>query len=73
MAAHQKIQIGFEIHEQDAALIGFWPDKHYGVFTPMGSNVHIHFQTANNDKSGHVQGLDLGQGGMTLRLPQSYG
>jgi hypothetical protein len=28
----------------------------------------IHFQTSNNDESGHVQGLDLGT---TLRLPQS--
>jgi acetolactate decarboxylase len=71
MAAHQKIQIPFETYDRDAALIGFWSEKHNGIFTPMGSNVHIHFQTSNNDESGHVQGLDLGQAGMTLRLPQS--
>jgi acetolactate decarboxylase len=71
MAAHQKIQIPFQANDRDALLIGFWSDKHHGIFTPIGSNVHIHFQTSNNDVSGHVQGLDLGQGGMTLRLPQS--
>jgi acetolactate decarboxylase len=70
MAAHQKIQIPFEIHEQEATLVGFWSDKHHGIFTPVGSNVHIHFQTSNNDNSGHVQGIDRGQGGMSLRLPE---
>jgi acetolactate decarboxylase len=69
-AAHQKIQIPFEVHGQDATLVGFWSNQHQGIFTPMGTNIHIHFQTADNKASGHVQGLDLGQSGMTLRLPK---
>jgi acetolactate decarboxylase len=70
MAAHQKIQIPFEMHDQEATLVGFWSDKHYGIFTPMGSNIHIHFQSTDNSASGHVQGLKLGEGSKTLRIPQ---
>jgi acetolactate decarboxylase len=70
MADHRKIQIPFVLHGRQATLVGFWSDRHQGIFTPMGTNIHIHFQTAENDTSGHVQGLDLGQGGMTLSLPK---
>jgi acetolactate decarboxylase len=70
MADHQKIQIPFELHARQATLVGFWSNQHRGIFTPMGTNIHIHFQTPANDTSGHVQGLDLGQGGMTLSLPK---
>ncbi len=70
MAAHQKIQIPFELHARQATLVGFWSNQHRGIFTPMGTNIHTHFQTPENDTSGHVQGLDLGQGGMVLSLPK---
>jgi len=69
MAAHQKIQISFELRGEDAKLVGFWSSQHQGVFTPMGTNIHTHFQTVDNKVSGHVQGLKAGQG-MTLNLPK---
>jgi acetolactate decarboxylase len=70
MADHAKIQIQFDLRRQEATLVGFWSSQHQGVFTPMGANMHVHFQTTDNKVSGHVQGLDLGQGGMTLSLPK---
>jgi len=70
MAGHEKIQIQFEVRRQEVMLVGFWSTQHQGIFTPMGANMHVHFQTADNRMSGHVQGLDLGQGGMTLSLPK---
>jgi len=70
MAAHQKIQIPFDLHARQATLVGFWSKQHQGIFTPMGTNLHVHFQTPENDTSGHVHGLDLGQGGMVLSLPK---
>jgi len=69
MEAHQKIQIPFELTDQDVKLVGFWSSQHQGVFTPMGTNIHTHFQALDNKVSGHVQGLKLGQG-MTLSLPK---
>jgi len=68
LEAHKKIQIPFELHGEDVALVGFWSGQHQGIFTPMGTNMHVHFQTPSNDVSGHVQGLKLAQG-MTLGLP----
>jgi acetolactate decarboxylase len=70
MADHAKIQIQFDVRRQDATLVGFWSSQHQGIFTPMGANMHVHFQSTDNKVSGHVQGLDLGPGGMTLSLPK---
>jgi acetolactate decarboxylase len=70
MADHAKIQIQFDLRRQDVTLVGFWSSRHQGIFTPMGANMHVHFQTADNKVSGHVQGLDLAPGGMTLSLPK---
>jgi acetolactate decarboxylase len=72
MADHAKIQIQFEERRQEATLVGFWSNQHQGVFTPMGANMHVHFQTTDNKVSGHVQGLDLAPGGMTLSLPKRW-
>ena len=73
MADHEKIQIRFEVHRQEATFVGFWSAQHQGIFVPMGTKIHVHFQTTDNKASGHVQALDLGQGGMTLSLPQDDG
>jgi acetolactate decarboxylase len=70
MEAHQKIQIPFELDRQEAKLVGFWSSQHQGVFTPMGTNIHSHFQTLDNKVSGHVQGLKLTRG-LTLSLPKA--
>jgi acetolactate decarboxylase len=67
--AHKKIQVPFELHGQDVTLVGFWSNQHQGIFTPMGTNMHVHFQTPDNTASGHVQGLDLAAG-MRLSLPK---
>jgi Alpha-acetolactate decarboxylase len=69
MEAHQKIQVPFELHGQDVKFVGFWSSQHQGVFTPMGTNMHAHFQTPDNKVSGHVQGLKLAHG-LTLSLPK---
>jgi acetolactate decarboxylase len=69
MAGHQKIQIPFELRGQDVTFVGFWSNQHQGIFTPMGTNMHAHFQTLDNKISGHVQGLKLAQG-MRLGLPK---
>ena len=69
MEAHKKIQIPFDLHNQDVTFVGFWSSRHQGIFTPMGTNMHVHFQTPDNTASGHVQGLELAQG-MRLGLPK---
>ncbi len=69
MAAHAAEQVNYALAGRQATLVGFWSAEHAGVFTPMDSRMHVHLQTAANDVSGHVDGLNLGGGGMVLRLP----
>lgn len=68
MEMHKKIQIRFELEQAEAMIVGFHSTRHRGIFTPGDSNIHIHFQTPDNAKSGHIQKLRLGDGAM-LKLP----
>ena len=68
MEEHKKIQIKFELAETEATIVGFHSTRHRGIFTPGDSNIHIHFQTPDNARSGHIQKLDIGDGAM-LSLP----
>ena len=54
MAEHEKIEVKVPLRHADLELLGFWSDRHQGVFTHMGSNVHIHGRTTDNRISGHV-------------------
>jgi acetolactate decarboxylase len=70
MEMHKKIQVTFELKRAEAIIIGFHSVLHRGVFTPMDSAMHIHFQTADNSKSGHIQKLELGKG-LSLAFPKA--
>jgi acetolactate decarboxylase len=62
METHKKVQIKFELRQTQATIVGFHSTRHRGVFTPCGSNIHIHFQTPDNRQSGHIQRLESGDG-----------
>ncbi|HKF09092.1 MAG TPA: acetolactate decarboxylase [Xanthobacteraceae bacterium] len=66
---HKKIQVSFELKRTDAIIVGFHSFSHRGIFTPMDSAIHMHFQTLYNSASGHIQTLEIGSGAM-LSLPQ---
>jgi acetolactate decarboxylase len=68
MEAHKKIQATFELEKAEAIIVGFHSTKHRGVFTPGDSNIHIHFQTPDNRKSGQIQKLELDRDAV-LSLP----
>ena len=68
MEEHKKIQIKFELTQVEATIVGFHSTRHRGVFTPGDSNIHIHFLTLDDSKSGHIQKLEIGPAAM-LRLP----
>lgn len=65
---HQKFQILFTLERAAATIVGFHSTKYRGVFTPGDSSIHIHFQTLDNSRSGHIQKLALGEGAV-LSLP----
>lgn len=69
-AAHEAIEVKIPLQDRDVELLGFWSDKHEGVFTHMGSTIHVHGRTADNQISGHVDAVTLASG--SLWLPAAH-
>jgi alpha-acetolactate decarboxylase len=66
MQDHEKIHVKFPVTNTEVELIGFWSDHHQGIFTHMGSNVHVHGRTTDGGLSGHVEELTMGSGRLWL-------
>ncbi|MBT3962507.1 MAG: decarboxylase [Flavobacteriales bacterium] len=56
------------LSDQDVEILGFYSNSHHAIFTHHTTNMHLHVKTTDNQLSGHLDGLTLGQG-MTLKLP----
>jgi acetolactate decarboxylase len=67
---HRKIQKVFESERLETVMIGFYAPGPRGVFTPMDSAIHIHFQSTDNQISGHVQKLSIVDG-VELAFPST--
>jgi acetolactate decarboxylase len=65
-AAHEAIEVKFPMTHANVELIGFWSDKHGGVFTHMGATTHIHGRTTDDKMSGHVDSFKIGSGQLWL-------
>lgn len=69
-ADHQQAAV---LHERDRAharLIGFYSERHEGVFTHMGSSTHVHCVIDAPRSSGHVDRVTV-LPGATLYLPSA--
>src|SRR5438874_9402803 len=65
---HREIQAVFGLEGVETTMVGFCSPGHRGIFTPMDSTIHIHFQSVGNGISGHIQKLKLAEDTM-LWLP----
>ena len=54
--------------DQEVEILGFYSNRHHAIFTHHTTNMHLHVKTADNQTSGHLDALTLGQG-MILMLP----
>lgn len=66
---HDRVKVHFTAENVAARLIGFHSERHHGVFTHHGTNVHLHIITDDDKQSGHVESLRLGTGSVLL-LPK---
>lgn len=58
-------------HESiELEILGFYSDSHHAIFTHHTTNMHLHFISKDKTKTGHVDGLTLGEG-MKLLLPMT--
>ena len=53
----------------DVQILGFYSDRHHAIFTHHTTNMHLHFISRDKSKTGHVDGLKLGNS-MKLLLPK---
>jgi acetolactate decarboxylase len=66
---HEKAKVRFVLQRQPVEVIGFYSNRHRGIFTPPDTNIHMHFRTRNRQISGHLEKIQL-QPGATFAVPQ---
>jgi acetolactate decarboxylase len=59
---HDRIKVPFEMKDCAVEILGFYSDKHAGIFTHHDSNVHMHLKTADGKLSGHVDSVVPAEG-----------
>jgi acetolactate decarboxylase len=64
---HDKAQVKYVLKDNTVELLGFYSDKHLGIFT-CGGNLHVHMRSGDGKLSGHVDEVELGDD-MRLFLP----
>jgi len=65
---HEEIKVPFTIERTAVGVVGFYSDRHTGIFVPAGRRTHMHVCSCDGGVAGHVDDLRFGPG-MTLRLP----
>lgn len=65
---HEKAKVKYRIEDDGIEVIGFYSDKHRGIFTPGHSSLHMHVITDDGAWSGHLDALSFPQG-LDLYLP----
>lgn len=64
---HDKAKVKYILKDAAAELVGFYSEKHLGVFT-CGGNVHVHLRSGDGKLSGHLDDVVLGSD-MRLFVP----
>lgn len=57
------------LEDAEALILGFYSNRHKGIFIQHSTNVHMHFKTIDSKLAGHVDDIELGQD-MVLKLPR---
>jgi hypothetical protein len=69
---HEKAKVRFALERQTVEVIGFYSNRHRGIFTPGDANVHMHIKSADGRMSGHLENIHLDRGA-TLAVPRVEG
>jgi len=69
-AKHKASGLHGTIADETVEILGFYSDKHHGVFTHHTTNMHLHVKNQTGNIAGHLDELSLGKGN-TLSLPMN--
>jgi len=67
---HKNSGLKGRLQDSDVELLGFYSEKHQGIFTHRGSFMHLHLHAKTPLLSAHVDDLTVGKG-MIVKLPKS--
>jgi acetolactate decarboxylase len=65
---HEKAKVRFVLQRGPVEVIGFYSNRHRGIFIPANANIHMHVRSANGQISGHLEKIQL-ERGATLAVP----
>lgn len=65
---HKESGLKGVLADTEVSVLGFFSDKHKGVFTHHSTNLHMHFKTKDGLLAGHLDAIEIGNG-MRLKLP----
>lgn len=68
-ALHEKAKVRFVLQRKPVEVVGFYSNRHRGIFTPGDANVHMHIKSADGRMSGHLEKIQL-ERGATLAVPR---
>jgi acetolactate decarboxylase len=66
---HEKAKVRFTLEREPVEVIGFYSNRHRGIFTPGDANLHMHVKSADGRMSGHLEEIQL-EPGATLAVPR---
>ena len=64
-----KKQADYDLVNQKGELLGFYSEKHQGIYTHKDSFIHVHFVSKDRKTMGHVDKINDENSKMTLYLP----
>jgi acetolactate decarboxylase len=67
---HDKAKFKGTLENEAVEIVGFYSDKHAGVFTHHTTKMHLHMRSVSGKAMGHLDDITLG-GGIKLYLPKS--
>ena len=65
---HERAKVKFTLDNARVEIVGFYSDRHQGIFIPRGRVVHMHLRTHDQRLSGHVDEIRI-VGDALLHLP----
>ncbi len=66
---HGQNQANYTNQHISGELLGFYSEKHQGIYTPKDSYIHVHFISNDHAQMGHVDKIAISDGTLKIQLP----
>lgn len=67
-----KGQVNFRIENEKVDVVGFYSNRHYGIFTHHDTNMHLHLITKDRAKMGHLDSLQFNSNAVRLFISTQF-